>query len=60
MVEHFEKTNHSMTLSFSDLSTWCYTCDAYVDNIVLNDVKNSASASKFGNAEVVNIKINYK
>ena len=48
MVEHYEKTKHSMVLSFSDLSFWCYSCDAYIENSILSDAKSSASRSKFG------------
>ncbi len=48
MVEHYEKTKHSMVLSFSDLSFWCYSCDAYITNSLLEGVKTSASISKFG------------
>lgn len=48
MVEHYEKTKHSMVLSFSDLSFWCYSCDAYITNSLLDGAKTSASISKFG------------
>ena len=34
MVYHTRETNHSMVLSFSDLSVWCYSCDSYVHNRV--------------------------
>ncbi|CAL1547335.1 unnamed protein product, partial [Lymnaea stagnalis] len=34
MLHHKLQTDHSMALSFSDLSIWCYTCDNYVDNEV--------------------------
>ncbi len=47
MVEHFNTTQHSMVLSYSDLSVWCYTCDAYLDNEILNEAKSSAHKSKF-------------
>ena len=26
--------DHRLSLSFSDLSVWCYACDSYVDNPV--------------------------
>ncbi|KAH9510057.1 Histone deacetylase 6 [Bulinus truncatus] len=48
MVRHKEESGHSMALSFSDLSVWCYTCDSYVDNEVLAPIKSSAHLSKFG------------
>ena len=34
MVRHYHVTGHPLALSFSDLSVWCYVCDAYVDNPV--------------------------
>ena len=36
MSLHFEATGHNLTLSFSDLSFWCYLCDSYV---VSNDFR---------------------
>ena len=47
MVEHFNSTKHSMVLSFSDLSIWCYACDSYVENDLLNEAKSGAYRSKF-------------
>lgn len=44
---HSQHTGHPLTLSFTDLSVWCYGCDAYVDNPRLYDVKNSAYKNKF-------------
>ncbi|KER25965.1 hypothetical protein T265_06715 [Opisthorchis viverrini] len=32
MVEHFTSTRHPLVLSFADLSSWCYECEAYVHN----------------------------
>ena len=34
MLEHNKASGHSMTLSFADLSVWCYICDSYVHNHV--------------------------
>ncbi len=48
MVEHYEKLRHPMALSFSDLSVWCYECDSYVHNQILNEAKQFAYMSKFG------------
>ncbi|KAF3789824.1 Histone deacetylase 6 [Nymphaea thermarum] len=31
MLEHFQNTSHCLALSYSDLSVWCYLCDAYLD-----------------------------
>jgi histone deacetylase 6 len=36
-----------MVMSFSDLSTWCYACDSYVENPVLREIKSSAYKAKF-------------
>ncbi|XP_012259593.2 histone deacetylase 6 isoform X2 [Athalia rosae] len=46
-VTHNQETEHPMTLSFSDLSVWCYGCDAYIDNPRLYAAKNAAHRSKF-------------
>ena len=34
MMIHGVETSHPLTLSFSDLSVWCYQCEAYIDNHV--------------------------
>lgn len=34
MLFHWLGEQHSMVLSYSDLSVWCYQCDQYVDNLV--------------------------
>lgn len=47
MSEHFNETKHAMVLSFSDLSVWCYACDSYVDNSLLDNIKTAAYDSKF-------------
>lgn len=33
-LEHERATQHPLTLSFSDLSVWCYRCESYIDNPV--------------------------
>lgn len=48
MIKHYAQTDHSLTLSFSDLSVWCYKCDAYIDNPILFKYKNLAHINKFG------------
>jgi hypothetical protein len=48
MVSHYEKKKHPMVLSFSDISVWCYECDAYVHNELLSEAKMFAYNSKFG------------
>lgn len=47
MAEHFEETQHPLVLSFSDISVWCYVCDSYIHNQILNEVKLLAYNSKF-------------
>ena len=41
MVIHSAENQHLVTLSFSDISVWCYGCDDYVDNDVLYKMKNA-------------------
>ncbi|XP_063792168.1 histone deacetylase 6 isoform X2 [Pseudophryne corroboree] len=48
MMCHGVSCGHNLVLSFSDLSSWCYSCDAYVHNEVLTPAKQSAYYSKFG------------
>lgn len=46
-VLHADETQHPLTLSFSDLSVWCYGCEAYIDNPRLYAARNAAHLSKF-------------
>ncbi|XP_056130040.1 histone deacetylase 6 isoform X2 [Lampris incognitus] len=48
MVTHGLVSEHPMVLSFSDLSVWCYCCEAYIHNKVLFEAKNAAHCAKFG------------
>ncbi|RAL39643.1 hypothetical protein DM860_003176 [Cuscuta australis] len=52
MVDHHEQTpNHSVALSFSDLSVWCFVCNAYLDAQAiraLHIVHQTAYLLKFG------------
>jgi len=59
MVDHAESQGHTVTLSFSDLSVWCYGCDDYVDNEILYPFKNAAHREKFGE-EMLNPHANSK
>lgn len=47
-VAHHGASHHSLALSYSDLSVWCFDCDSYVDNELLYNVKNLAHKEKFG------------
>ncbi|XP_002731637.1 histone deacetylase 6-like [Saccoglossus kowalevskii] len=48
MLMHHLESNHPLTLSYADLSVWCYPCDSYVHNIALLPAKRAAHLSKFG------------
>ncbi|XP_045851609.1 histone deacetylase 6 isoform X4 [Meles meles] len=48
MLQHHEVSGHPLVLSYVDLSTWCYNCEAYVHHQALLDVKNAAHQNKFG------------
>ncbi|KAK8936463.1 hypothetical protein KSP39_PZI012134 [Platanthera zijinensis] len=51
MLNHHQETGHSLALSFSDLSVWCFDCNAYLDVQVirqLQPVYEVAYLLKFG------------
>lgn len=48
MLHHHLDSDHPLTLSFADLSVWCYKCESYIDNPCLFKYKNLAHRSKFG------------
>lgn len=48
MLIHGTVNEHPLTLSFSDISVWCYKCNDYVDNPKLYTFKNTIHKSKFG------------
>lgn len=48
MIRHYEASGHPLVLSYVDLSTWCYPCQAYVHHQDLLDVKNITHQKKFG------------
>lgn len=48
MMMHHLELDHALAMSFSDLSVWCYKCDAYIDNPILFKYKNLAHLDKFG------------
>ncbi|KAK7855643.1 uncharacterized protein LOC112021011 [Quercus suber] len=53
MLQHFQQSNHCLALSYSDLSVWCFSCDAYLDAQVimqLRPVYETAYILKFGEA----------
>ncbi|KAK9165950.1 hypothetical protein Scep_001141 [Stephania cephalantha] len=53
MLEHYQEKGHCLALSYSDLSVWCFSCDAYLDAQVilqLRPVYEIAHLLKFGEA----------
>jgi len=47
-ADHNKNTSHSISISFSDLSTWCYACDDYVTSPLLHPIIAALHVSKFG------------
>lgn len=60
MVSHHAESDHCITISFSDLSCWCYGCDDYVDNECLYDMKNALHKNKFNGEEMPRPKLTLK
>ncbi|PON90566.1 Histone deacetylase superfamily [Trema orientale] len=53
MLNHYHHANHSLALSYSDLSVWCFACDAYLDAQVIQQLRpvyETAYILKFGEA----------
>ncbi|KAK3420456.1 hypothetical protein EUGRSUZ_G01266 [Eucalyptus grandis] len=51
MLQHFQQTSHCLTLGFSDLSVWCFSCNSYINAQVvpeLRPVYEAAYILKFG------------
>ena len=54
MAEHAAATGHLVAVSLSDMSVWCFACDAYLDAFCirgLHDAFRGAYAAKFDGAE---------
>uniref|UniRef100_A0A0M3I3E9 UBP-type domain-containing protein n=2 Tax=Ascaris TaxID=6251 RepID=A0A0M3I3E9_ASCLU len=47
-VIHRNTSGHPMAISLTDISVWCYACEAYVHNDILLPAKNEVHRSKFG------------
>lgn len=47
MAKHNTETSHSIALSFSDCSFWCYNCDSYIITGHLEALQRKFSAIKF-------------
>ena len=54
MLFHSIESEHLVTLSFSDISVWCYGCEEYVDNELLYKMKNLLHKNKFDGEEMPN------
>uniref|UniRef100_A0A0D6R8C2 UBP-type domain-containing protein n=1 Tax=Araucaria cunninghamii TaxID=56994 RepID=A0A0D6R8C2_ARACU len=39
MLEHYERTGHCLAISYSDLSVWCFKCDAYLDAQLISQLR---------------------
>lgn len=51
MLAHAQEEGHSVGLSFSDLSFWCFKCNSYLDVYAipqLHDLYRAAHLAKFG------------
>ncbi|MQL69882.1 hypothetical protein Taro_002154, partial [Colocasia esculenta] len=51
MLTHHQETGHSIALSYSDLSVWCFACESYLDAqaiLQLQHVYEVAHLLKFG------------
>ncbi|EYU39051.1 hypothetical protein ABFS82_14G104600 [Erythranthe guttata] len=51
MLQHYQHQQHNLALSFSDLSVWCFSCDAYLDVqaiVPLRPAYETAYILKFG------------
>lgn len=53
MSEHNAETNHSIALSFSDGSFWCYSCDSYVNSSELRRIGIKLGRIKFPDTHTV-------
>ncbi|CAI0470466.1 unnamed protein product [Linum tenue] len=54
MLQHYQQqTNHCVALSYSDLSVWCFACEAYLDATAIEQLRHvheTAYILKFGEA----------
>jgi len=45
--EHFKSTGHAIFMSFTDLSSWCYLCDYYINDIAIRPALFLLHMTKF-------------
>ena len=43
---HAQATSHALSVSFSDLSVWCYACDSYIASPLLDGLLNALHEAK--------------
>jgi len=48
-LSHYQSNQHPITISFEDLSCWCYDCDDYIDHKSLRPALFLLHQLKFGN-----------
>ncbi|KAH6767067.1 histone deacetylase-like protein [Perilla frutescens var. hirtella] len=51
MLDHYQNEHHNLALSYSDLSVWCFSCNAYLDAQVIQPLRpayETAYILKFG------------
>jgi len=46
--KHFKDSEHSVAISFSDISIWCYSCDDYITHPLLTGIIQQLQKAKFG------------
>ena len=46
-ILHWRESGHSLALSISDLSIWCYACSKYIKSESLSGILSAAYAAKF-------------
>jgi hypothetical protein len=45
-LQHAQATSHALSVSFSDLSVWCYACDSYIVSPLLSELLGALSHAK--------------
>jgi len=46
-VNHYDETGHAILMSFTDLSTWCYLCDYYINDVAIKPALYLLHMTKF-------------
>ncbi len=53
MSEHFAEVGHSIALSLTDASFWCYSCDSYVNSHDLRSIGVRLGEIKYPNTQSI-------